>query len=99
MRLHCDEDPQQVRVELHIGLPSGYPREPPSISVRSNEMSRLNLADLRTLLIEAAEKRSGEAMLMDIVSLASENLQRILDSNVSSSLATESLCSRPTGES
>ena len=66
--------PVPVEVDLCFLLPSAYPSKAPDVSVQSDQLSRSETAHLRTVLCEAAAQNLEQPMLMQLISLASEEL-------------------------
>ncbi|XP_070194921.1 RWD domain-containing protein 3-like isoform X2 [Littorina saxatilis] len=72
-----DDSTRSTEADLHLSLSSFYPSNAPSISVRSEQLSRSGMTQLRTMLTQAAEHSLDRPMLLDLISLASEELQKV----------------------
>ncbi|KAL8604683.1 hypothetical protein ACOMHN_017642 [Nucella lapillus] len=74
-----DEQPLSLDAELGLFLPSAYPSQPPDVSVRSDTLSRKDITRLRMVLIENVSQSIDQPMLLDLITLASEELVKIVE--------------------
>ncbi|KAK7495117.1 hypothetical protein BaRGS_00013757 [Batillaria attramentaria] len=70
-----------LTAELRLLLPASYPAAVPTISVFSDHLTRNDLSQLRTTLCQCAEQNLGQPALMDIISLATEELLKLRAAN------------------